>query len=129
MMKLELEVHGENADNILGVMSAYFQDEFNITPERVEKSTDDHQQKDPALVVAFVAAVIAIPPAVLATIDLLKRRELRKKLEDKQKEIQKLCTDEKDIVQITINMNVTLNLRDDDAGKIIEALENEADKE
>jgi hypothetical protein len=79
MKELRLYLEGAAAEQAAREIEDFFAQEFGHPPVRVapEVQTDRGKKADP---VAVAALILTIPSAILATLDLAERIQLRKKL-------------------------------------------------
>ncbi len=78
MADLEFHIEGEGAEMTAAALQALIGEQFGQEPRRVSAPPSGREQEksDPLAVAAFI---LAVPPAILATIDLAERLALKEK--------------------------------------------------
>jgi hypothetical protein len=127
-MKLEVKAYGENAKAMLNLVSAFIKSEWKVQPELYEHK-EDQPQRDITIGIAILGLTLALPPAIIATLDLIERKKLHAKMKDLQEQIKNLKSSEKDSVQIHIGEVKVINLLTAQSGEVVEALSDEAKRE
>jgi len=76
----KIQIKGRHAEEVAKILSELIKKEFGYTPERViqEPKKDTEKVVDPLTIAAII---ITIPPALVATLDLIERRKTRDKLD------------------------------------------------
>ncbi len=80
MTNMKIHIDGKEADASASELTEFFVDNFDtqVSPAAAEtSSTTDRKDIDP---IAVAQLILAIPPAIMVTMDLAERIELRKKV-------------------------------------------------
>jgi hypothetical protein len=98
-MVVRFRIEGTDRAAAADELQRLLEDELGIEPERVEVPVSEHDGRkgDP---VAIAALILAVPGAVLATMDLAQRMRLREKIGKLIATAQTLRADDKASVQI-----------------------------
>jgi|GEM_PF-3489690 len=79
---LEIHVEGAGAERLAEELQAIFEAELGERPQRIERpATVSHTDQYRGDLAAWCRVILAIPPALLAAVELAEKIELRKKVD------------------------------------------------
>ncbi|MEM9030485.1 MAG: hypothetical protein AAGC70_19165 [Pseudomonadota bacterium] len=108
------------------IVGTFFKTEFGVDPQPLDLSKAENERISDQFDPAWLAVLLALPGAINAFVDLMKRAQLVRRTDAMLQELKRVLDGRRGIFRV--GEKKTLSVEDTSAKQLIEAIESEIEK-